>query len=422
MSKMKDYGVLRALASELREISEKHSASNQEKLKSWKDLNGLRPSRPMFMIDQIPWNEMNINDELTLQCEDNRLRLMESDLRRQIYRHRHMPDDRIILPEIRIPKIILLNNYGIDSDVTYAEDKESEENVHGQAYNDQLQSEDDLVKIGIPTIEYKQKETAALEEMANEIFRDVIEVKMSGMLPNFHAWDNIVEWHGVNNTILDLLDRPEFMHKIIQRTLDSRLSLLDQLEARNLLDVGNPLIHCTGAYSDELPGYEYGKEKHKDLDCTTAKNMWTYGAAQIFSTVSPGMHDEFDIEYAKQWYERFGLGYYGCCEPLHDKIDIVRKLPNIRKISISPWADREKAASLIDGDYVMSLKPTPAIFACDMTWKEKDIVKDLEKAVRNAEKYNCNIELILKDISTVDNKPERLFRWAEIAKEICGMA
>jgi len=45
------------------------------------------------------------------------------------------------------------------------------------------------------------------------------------------------------------------------------------------------------------------------------------------------------IDYAVQWYEKFGLVYYGCCEPLDGKIDIVREIPNLRKISMSPWVD-----------------------------------------------------------------------------------
>ncbi len=169
--------------------------------------------------------------------------------------------------------------------MTFTDNMENEENIHGQAYNDQLKSEEDLHKIGIPTIRLMEKETELLEERANDIFGNLLEVKMTGMLVDFHAWDRIVEWHGVNESIIDLMDRPEFMHKIIQRTLDSRMALVDQLEKLNLLDVGNPLIHCTGAYTDLLPGYDYDNENHKDLDGTTTKHMWTYGAAQIFSTV-----------------------------------------------------------------------------------------------------------------------------------------
>jgi len=57
---------------------------------------------------------------------------------------------------------------------------------------------------------------------------------------------------------------------------------------------------------------------------------------QILGSVSPDMYDEFEITYAKPVCERFGLVYYGCCEPLHNKMDQVRRLPNVRKVSMGP--------------------------------------------------------------------------------------
>ncbi len=45
----------------------------------------------------------------------------------------------------------------------------------------------------------------------------------------------------------------------------------------------------------------------------------------------------------------FGLGYYGCCEPLHHKIDLIRALPDVRKISMSPFVDVETGAEAIAG-------------------------------------------------------------------------
>lgn len=82
------------------------------------------------------------------------------------------------------------------------------------------------------------------------------------------------------------------------------------------------------------------------------------------------MHDEFEIEYAKQYLEGFGLSYYGCCEPLHNKIHILRKLPKLRKVSITPWADVRVAAENIGGDYVLSRKPNPAAVAVDQVDEE----------------------------------------------------
>ena len=75
------------------------------------------------------------------------------------------------------------------------------------------------------------------------------------------------------------------------------------------------------------------------------------------------MHEEFDIEYAREYFDGFGLVYYGCCEPLDRKIDIVRKLPNLRKISITPWADVKRAAEQMGSDFVMARKPNPAMVA-----------------------------------------------------------
>jgi hypothetical protein len=72
------------------------------------------------------------------------------------------------------------------------------------------------------------------------------------------------------------------------------------------------------------------------------------------------MHEEMDIEYQKRIMEPFGLVYYGCCEPLDRKIDIVKKLPHLRKVSVTPWADINVAAEAIGGDYVVSIKPNPA--------------------------------------------------------------
>lgn len=46
----------------------------------------------------------------------------------------------------------------------------------------------------------------------------------------------------------------------------------------------------------------------------------------------------------KKWLEKFGLTYYGCCEPLHNKIEILQQVKNLRKISISPRADIKIAA------------------------------------------------------------------------------
>ena len=89
------------------------------------------------------------------------------------------------------------------------------------------------------------------------------------------------------------------------------------------------------------------------------------GRSQLFVSVGDATFDEFVPPYYARWYEHFGLGYFGCCDPLHNRIDSVRKIPNVRKISISAWAKVEKAAEGIGPDFVYSRKPNPAMVAMD---------------------------------------------------------
>jgi hypothetical protein len=213
--------------------------------------------------------------------------------------------------------------------------------------------------------------------------------------------------------LFDLIDRPRFMHKIMARLTEASLILLDRLEARGLLGWGQSTIHCSGAYTDELPGpgFDPGRPRAADI--------WTCGMAQIFASVSPAMHAEFEIEYAAGWYSRFGLAYYGCCEPLHAKVDLVRRLPRVRKISMSPWAEVEAGAEAIGGDYVYSSKPSPALLA-GPAWEPEAVKSELARSLAACRRYGCPLELILKDVSTVGYRPERLWEWSELAARAAG--
>ena len=141
------------------------------------------------------------------------------------------------------------------------------------------------------------------------------------------------------------------------------------------------------------------------------------GMAQIFASVSPAMHQTFELDYATRWYERFGLVYYGCCEPLDTKLHIVRAIPNLRKISMSPWVKVDRGAERIGRDFVFSRKPSPAFLAGDVF--HADAVRaDLEQTRDACARYNAPVEFILKDISTVRYQPQRLWEWADIAMDV----
>ena len=413
----KQKGILRELAKKVAEISALPIQKKTEQ--SWKNLNSLKPDRPMFMIDQLPWGQLNRDGELNCECEDWLLRLFEYQLRETLYRWEHIQDDRVVSDIIRVPKAIQNTGFGINIE---------EERIPGQAgtaadshdYKDVLKNEADLEKIQTPKITEDTDASKQWLNTADDVFSGIMKTTQSGADNYGHVWDIISTWHGVEECMYDIIDRPEFIHKILAKMFGLFHHMLDEYERLGLIDVGQPLIHCTGAYSDEIPGFNNETEDELKKLRHSAKNAWTYGAAQLFSMVSPEAHEEFEIAYHIKWYERFGLGYYGCCEPLDKKIHVIEKLPNVRKISMSPWVDMDRGSEAMAGRFVFSRKPNPAPLANDTAWLPELVKNDLITACKTAEKYGNPCEIILKDVSTVGNKPERLWEWAKIAAEVCG--
>lgn len=410
MPSQQDIDIIRRLAEEVATIAA--LPVQEEKRALWRRLNGLKPVRPMVMIDQVCWNEMERDGELELQCTDPECRGYEVFLRRTLYQWRHFPVDMVVEPFIRVPKAIHGIGWGLPAQEEIAV-LDPTNSVVGHRFINQFETEDDLKKIEIPTVWHDEAETRRRMEVAHTLFDGLLEVRAEGADLNLSLWDPISTWMGVETALYMLADRPDYMHRLVGRLTDRYVAMLDQLEEQGLLCGPQSLIHCTGAWTDELPapGYDPAKPRRKDI--------WAMGLAQMFSTVSPAMFDEYEVQYASRVFEPFGLVYYGCCDPLDGKMAQVRKIPHVRKVSMSPWVNQERGAREIRGDFVFSRKPNPAFVAWD-EFNAEAVRQDLELTRDLCKQYGCPLEIILKDISTVRYEPDRLDRWADIAMEVVG--
>jgi hypothetical protein len=406
---LNDTGILRRLAREYFLFSKEER--NTERVKLHTAVNDLKMIRPVVLIDELPWNEMNINNELTLQCNDSFLREIEWYLRTNIYKYKHLPADMIMRPYIPIPKVIQSTGIGINvQEQTLKTDAKN--NIISHYYNDQLKNEEDLGKLRIPKITYNKVETLRQYDLVGEILGDIIPVKIVGMdYFGVNTWDDIAIYRGVTNLLMDLAERPDFSHKIVSKLTDIKLAELEQFEALDLFENAPYSLHCTPILTNDLPCKEVNG-KH-----ISRKDIWGRGAAQIFSSVSKDMHEEFDIEYMKKTVGQCGLVYYGCCEALDKKIDIVEKLPNLRKISITPWANVNNAAEMINKKYVLASKPNPSSVAVAMLDKES-LKHEIKTILDACKKNNCACDIVLKDISTCCNRPENIFEWENIAMDM----
>ncbi len=402
---------LRSLAEEIAKIA--CLPVHQEKARLWEALNDLHSERPMVWINEIPWNEMNVNDELTLHCRDPWARVHEYEMRKTVYQWRHMPGDMIVSDFIECPLAIHSTDFGIHEEVdTVAMDSTSD--IVSRHFHVQIREPEDLAKIKMPVIRHHEEVTELIYQTMCELYRDIIPVRRVGQTHIwFTPWDYLIRWWGLEEAMMDLIMRPDMVHEAVERMVDAWMVELDQFVEQNLLslDCNNTRIGSGGyGYTSELPGDEYDPEYVKP------HNMWGCSNAQIFSDVSPEMHWEFALKHDLRWLERWGLTYYGCCEPLDRKIGLLRKIPNLRKISISPWNDMERIVEEMGGDYVFSRKPNPAIFAED-NWNPDKARAELVEVIEKA-RDTCHIEFIMKDISTVRYKPQRLWEWAQIAMEV----
>jgi hypothetical protein len=400
----------------LRELSKKYMqyASlpiQKEKMELWKALNRSEMQRPLVAINQLPWNELNIDGKLDCVIKDDFWRNIEQNLRRTIYQWENIPVDMVLDPFIVIPKVIHNSGYGISiSEQTLKTDTSN--SVVSHQYSNQIQTEEDIFEIKDMVITYDEEKTLLLYNQAKVIFEGIAPVVLGGGV-SFHLgiWDHLSFFMGIENIYYDLADRPEFVHKVLDRITNATIAGIKQVNQLNISDNITNTCHCSHIYTDELL-----PDSGKCLDFTT-KNGWSFSMAQLFTAASPQTTAEFEIPYINKLAENFGMMYYGCCERLDDRLDIVKKIVNLKKISCSPWSNKANFAENIGNKIIMSNKFNPSYLA-DSSFDENAIRNDLTETYQIAKDNNVNLEFILKDVSTVKYDPERLKRWAEIAMSI----
>lgn len=379
-----DKEILRGLGSELAEAAA--DPVNDQRRKIHQDVLDMKAGRPSITIYQEPWNELNVDGVLDLHCTDEFCQGIERDLRRTLFKWRTYPGDMVVNSESIQHLCINDTGFGIVEE-TDIEKTDTENDVVSRHYHIQIKDEEDIKKIKKPVITHDEKKTEELYQKRCEIFDGILEVKKKGVNGFWFApWDLIVGWTGVQEILMDMVLRPDYVNKLVSHLVDCYLARLDQMEEQNLL---------------EIP----------------AKEMSVSGAAQIFSEVSPEMHGEFALQHEARYYKRFGKVHYGCCEPLHNKVDICAQyLPNMYQISMSPWVDFAVGAAKVSDRFIFGWRPNPAFLAPEH-FDPAMIKKDIKEKLKIANDHGCTVAIYLKDISTVAYDPRRLTEWDKIAKE-----
>ena len=379
-----------------------------EKADLWRRLNRLEAVRPLVWINEVPWHEMNVDDELTLRCEDPLARGVETHLRQSLYQWRHFPGDMVLDPVLYSPYVFSDTGYGYEQDI-----RSSGMEMGAVDFIPHITSMADVERISTPQITPDWEATARNYQRLAETFDGVLPVEKRGVVHEWcAAWDNLVRWYGIQELYTDMTDKPDLVRESARRYMAAANARLDQLEALGLLSASNNNFRVGSGglgITDQLP----------QPDCDPAhvrpRDQWGTATGQIFSEVSPAMHEEFCLQFERPYLERFGLSCYGCCEPLHRKVGILRTVNNLRRISMSPFIDLETAAEAVGADFVFSSKPNPAYLAGE-AFHPDHVRAHLGEILERTR--GCRVELILKDVHTLRGAPQRLWEWEDIAMEM----
>lgn len=405
---------LRTLASQYAALA--GTPEQTEKKALWLSLNSGRMLRPMILLDQFPWHEMDIGGCLKNEVQDPYWRGVETRLRQDIYKAAYLVSDFVLTPYIQLPRPIHNTGYGIrvEEEVAVSDQKNP---VVGHAFKNQFTCYEDLEKIKNPVITLDRAAETEIRQMADYIFDGITGYKMTGQSMHLGIWDRISQWMGIENCYFALMDEPDFVHALMSRLTDCEISTIEQLNQIGGFDIYSTVCHCSHTFSEDLPSTSC------DPDHPVSQDSWAFGLAQLFTSVSPATTEEFEVPYMQKLFPYFGAIYYGCCDRLDDRLDIVMQMPKIRKISCSPWSNREQFAERIPKHIIMSNKPSPA-FLAGPSLDEDVIRKDIRRTIQAAVRNHVNLEMILKDISTIQYQPQRLITWSKIAMDeamnVCG--
>jgi len=129
------------------------------------------------------------------------------------------------------------------------------------------------------------------------------------------------------------------------------------------------------------------------------------------------MFEEFIWPYYKEIAERMGLISYGCCEPVQNIWHLFKTLPNLRKISISPWCDEAAMAEQLQGTNVIyHRKPTSTFLGVGTNLDEEAFCKYMTET--KALTGGLTVEITQRDIYTINNDMAKVRRYIEIIRDV----
>jgi hypothetical protein len=134
--------------------------------------------------------------------------------------------------------------------------------------------------------------------------------------------------------------------------------------------------------------------------------------------VSPELFHEFCFPYYRDLAALYGLVYWGCCEPADPLWETsLSKLPNLKAVSISRWANQRYMADALAGTgIVFSRKPDPNLLGVHAELDEAAWAAEIRATLEITAGRNIPLEFVVRDVYSLKGNLPKARRAVEIAR------
>ena len=396
---------LRALAAHQAELAA--SPKNLERVALWKRHNACRGERPPIHIEVVTFGQQVIAPQM--QCTDPFARELEYQLIRNCINLEVFDDDWVVAPYYQVSYDTHFCLFGHSIRENVLKDEEGTELGH-QFEHIIGDLEEDFDKILSPTVYgVDQAATFAKQERIEDIFGDILPTKLVSHCLYAVPTQQVVHLMGMQNMIYSIYDYPDLFLKMMERIADSYIAYFRHLEEEKVL-LQNHSFEWVGQGT-----FAFFDEEEKPGPARTT-DLWGFLDSQETVGMSPDMFHEFIFPSYKRIAELFGRLSYGCCEPVNVVWEDIRTLPNLKKVSISPWCDEEFMAEQLRGKPIIyHRKPSPNYLGLDRTLDEEVFRAHIEKTLHTA--AGCHLEITQRDVYTIHNDIDKVKRYVQIIRQ-----
>lgn len=401
----------------LRELAKKQLEYSKlpimkEREERWYKHNELHGDIPMIHFETGTFEKDILPP---LQCTSDAGKKIELQIQRNILNHEKIDDDRVVPGWFNIEWDIQFILFNTPVERKYTSDSEGRDIGHQFLYPISDISKD-LYSLKNSSIRVDKEGTLQWKAFVEEIIGDILPVRMGMSSPCVCLTQDVVHLMGMETMIFSLVDYPDEMKDFMKRLTEEHINFLTWMEQEGLLFLNNGndwLNQASFGFTRELPNNDFDAEKKVGL-----KDIWGFMDSQETVSISPDMFGEFFFPYYKQVAAHFGLLSYGCCEPVHPIWEkYLSKLPNLRKVSISPWCDEDYMGEALKGTNVIyHRKPSPNFIGVGKQLDEEAFAEHILKSVKCAR--GCKLEISFRDIYTLGGNPEKPKRAVQIVREI----